>query len=62
MPMPSRSDGIAVTTRKIHDHLIPAARMETGGMAKENRRLPAGPFPEGDLDSIHLELVFDGHS
>jgi hypothetical protein len=30
-------------------------------MAKEDRGLIAGPFPEGDLISIHRKTMFDGH-
>jgi hypothetical protein len=59
--MPASIDGEAVASRKMRDDLVPAACVKPGRMAKEDRRFPARPFPEGDLNSIHGKTMFDGH-
>jgi hypothetical protein len=59
--VPPSVNSIAMPARKVLDHLIPATRMEPGGMAKENRRILPGPFPEGDLESIDFKPMFNGH-
>jgi hypothetical protein len=48
-------------SRKARDHLVPAACVESCGVAKEDRRIGAGPFPQRDLNSVHGESMFNGH-
>jgi hypothetical protein len=59
--MAASVDRVAVPSRKMRDHLIPTARVEPGGVAKEDRRISARPFPEGDLNSIDRISMFNGH-
>lgn len=61
MAMAASIDGIAVPSWKMRNHLVPAARVKSGGMAKKDRGILAGPFPEGDLNSIDRKSIFDGH-
>jgi hypothetical protein len=61
MAMPASIDGVAVPSRQMRDYLVPAARVESGGVAKEDRGVLAGPFPQGDFNSIHRESVFHWH-
>jgi hypothetical protein len=46
---------------KMRDRLVPAARVESGGVTKEDRRIGTGPFPQGDLNSIDRKSMFNGH-
>jgi hypothetical protein len=46
MTMAAGIDGEAAPPRKTGDHLIPAAPVEPGRVAKEDRWIFAGPFPK----------------
>jgi hypothetical protein len=50
-----------MTTGKMRNALIPAATVEASGVAKEDGRVLAGPFPKGDLKSVYGESMFSGH-
>jgi hypothetical protein len=45
----------------MRDDLIPTARMESGGVAKEDRWILAGPFKKGNFNSIDGNSALDGH-
>ena len=46
---------------KMRDDLIPTARMESSGMAEEDRRVLAGPFKKGEFHSIDGNFALDWH-
>ncbi len=52
----------AMPSGKLRDHLIPTARVESSGVAKENRRSSAAPFPESDFNSVDGNFTVEGHS
>jgi len=58
--MAAHVEGEAVSTPESRDDLIPAARVESGGVAKQDRRILAGPFVECDFDSVNGTAMFDG--
>lgn len=60
--MPANIQRETMPSGKMRDHLIPAARMESSGMAKENRRILAAPFPNGNFNSIDGDSTVDRHS
>jgi hypothetical protein len=61
VPVAAGIDGVAMPPGELRDCLVPAAGMETGGVAKEDWGIYAGPFPESEVKSIDLETMFDGH-
>ena len=59
--MPAGIQREAVAAGKMRDDLIPTARMESGGVAKEDRWILAGPFKKGNFNSIDGNSALDGH-
>jgi hypothetical protein len=51
----------AMPAGEVRDHLIPATRVESSCMAKENGRTFARPFKKRDLDAIHGHSALNGH-
>src|SRR5580704_462261 len=60
--MPASINRVAMPARKPRDHLIPAAPVESSGVAEEDRGVLTRPFPKRKLDSINGNSTLEGHS
>jgi hypothetical protein len=51
-PMSARIESYATAIRQPRDHLIPNARVKSGGMTEEDWRFVAGPLRQSNFDVI----------
>jgi hypothetical protein len=60
--MPAHIHREAMTPRKMRNDPIPTPRMESSGMAKEDRRILARPLEQRNLDTMDDgDSALDGH-